>query len=134
MRALDVIDWRNLKLVGKWEEVLRTVEGLPGVQSVYPGGSRYIGGHTADSDVDIVVYGNFVGMNLEDHGYTAIELDRYEGEDIRSWRKGKLNLIVHVDRDKYLQTIAATELCRVHGVDTKDGRYAVHEEVKGEQA
>ena len=134
MRALDVIDWRNLKLVGKWEELLRTIEGLPGVQSVYPGGSRYIGGHTADSDVDIVVYGRYVNINLEDHGYTAIELDLYEGEDIRSWRKGKINLIVHGDRDKYLQTIAATELCRVHGVDTKDGRYAVHEEVKGEQA
>ena len=122
------IDYTILEIPPRWRNLLDRVQAIEGVFAVYPGGSRYIGGHTEDSDVDVVVFAQSkVGIlkaGFEPHN------DSYS--NVRSFRKGNVNLIVLDTQDKWLQTVAATELCRIHGTNSKEMRYAIHETVKGE--
>lgn len=125
---IDPIFYSTLDLSSTWIKVLNKVRDIPGVIAVYPSGSRYIGGYTKDSDLDIVVFAQDKSGMLE-AGY-----EPHQGTytKVRSYRKGLVNLIVHDSPEEWLRTVAATELCRVHGVSTKDARYSIHEIVKGE--
>lgn len=105
----------------KMEKNIGWIRDLTGALQVVPTGSRYIGGHTDDSDYDYILWVsdlNVVATLLKDRGWDVNQDDEeyrheYNGEiKFHTARKGVYNLIVYEDFEGFRLMRLATEMAK----------------------
>lgn len=100
------------------------------VNGVYPFGSRYTCTPAVlDTDCDVLVWANGF-FEPEQYGFVGSTVEEEYKEHLRSYRRGKVNLIVVGREAEFLNRASAAEFCRTHNIPTKAERARHHELIR----
>lgn len=113
--------------------------GFPKVKACFPGGSRYVCNPPVmdtDDDTFVLVEQLPNREEMKEKGWEFCEGDgasSYGGCPMwAAYRREEKNLILIADKDRYIQAVAATLLCKELNLMDKKDRVAVHEYMYGE--